>query len=140
MTPQHQTVFGDGKGNCFATCIACILDLRVEDVPNFCGDNPEANGEWLRATNRWLAQYGLRYIEFTYGDWVVDSHGVPDCHVIVSGPGPRGCDHATVWLNGKIAHDPHPSGDGILEPKFDGFFVALKPSVRAVQRTGSVSV
>lgn len=139
MTPQHQTVFGAGKGNCFATCIACILDLPVEDVPNFCGDNPGENGEWHRATNRWLAPRGLRYIEFSYGDWVADNHGLPGCHVIVSGPGPRGCDHATVWLDGKLTHDPHPSGDGLLEPKYVGFFVALEPARAARTEAANAS-
>lgn len=137
MTPQHQTVFGDGKGNCFATCIACILDLPVERVPNFCGDHPESDGEWLRAANRWLAQFGLRYIEFTFGDWVTDSHGLPGCHVVVSGPGPRGCDHATVWLDGKLAHDPHPSGAGLIEPKFVGCFVAINPNQVALSMGGA---
>lgn len=127
MIKQHQTVFGAGKGNCFATCIACILELPVDDVPNFCGDHWTDDGEWFRQANKWLAPRGLRYIEFQYGDWVV---GVPDCHVIVCGHGPRGCDHATVWFNGKLAHDPHPSGDGLLEPKFVGFFVAIDPAVK----------
>lgn len=128
MTPQHQTIFGDGKGNCFATCIACILDLPVEDVPNFCGDYWSDDGEWFRQTNKWLAQHGLRYIELGFGDWVFNYHGVPDVDVIVSGPGPRGCDHAVIWRDGKLAHDPHPSGAGLVEPKYVGFFVARDPA------------
>ncbi len=128
MKPQHQTVFGDGKGNCFATAIACILDLDVLDVPNFCGDYWTHDGEWFRQTNKWLASRGLRYIEFSFGDWVALDHGLPDVHTIVAGPGPRGCDHCVVWLGDAMVHDPHPSGAGLLENKTVGFFVPLDPA------------
>jgi hypothetical protein len=128
MLKQQQTVFGDKKGNCFATCIACILELPVEEVPNFCGDHWTDDGEWFRQTNKWLAPLGLRYIEFQYGDWVTHYHGVPDVDVIVSGPGPRGCDHAVIWRAGELVHDPHPSGDGLLKAEFVGFFVDLHPA------------
>lgn len=137
MIRQQQTVFGDGKGNCFATCIACILDLPVSEVPNFCGDYWTDDGEWFRQANKWLAQHGLRYIEFSFGDWLSHDHGLPDCHVIVSGPGPRGCDHSTVWLGGNLAHDPHPSDAGLVEPKIVGFFVPLDPA--AARRSTGVT-
>lgn len=36
-------------------------------------------------------------------------------HVVV-GPSPRGAyNHAVVGLNGKIVHDPHPDGGGLLD-------------------------
>ena len=127
MLKQHQTILGAGKGNCFSTCIACLLELPVDEVPNFCGDNWGNDGEWFRAANRWLARFGLRYFEVDFGEWVGHELGLPDCYLIVCGPGPRDCDHATVWLGGEMIHDPHPSGMGLLKPKSVGLLVPTDP-------------
>lgn len=78
-----------------------------------------------------IACFGLRYFEVDFGDWVGHELGLPDCYLIVSGPGPRDCDHATVWLGGNMVHDPHPSGAGLLTPKAVGVIVQLDPRLEA---------
>ena len=38
-------------------------------------------------------------------------------HVIASGPSPRAAvDHAVIWLNGQVVHDPHPDKTGLAGP------------------------
>ena len=32
MTTVYQTKYGEGDGNCFAACVASLLDRRIEDV------------------------------------------------------------------------------------------------------------
>jgi len=34
--------------------------------------------------------------------------------VIAGGPGPRGCDHCVLMRDGKLVHDPHPEGGGLM--------------------------
>ena len=111
LSRQHQTVFGDKKGNCFAACLACLLRLPVGDVPNFCGDNWEPNGEWFRECIRWLAPRGYTAICLKPEDWMNEHPGLT---VIAGGPGPRGCDHCVLMRDGKLVHDPHPEGGGLM--------------------------
>lgn len=104
---QHQTIFGDKKGNCFATCIACMLKIPVSDVPNFCADRPS---RWLTDCNEWLAH--RRWTLFDFGPSVMETH--PGLTVIAAGPGPRGPSHSVIMRDGKLLHDPHPQGNGLL--------------------------
>lgn len=129
MTPQHQTIFGAGKGNCYATCIACLLDLEVEDVPNFCVDYPA--DEWFQETQRWLAKRGTGTVYYTGGQTALDELTAlyPAAYCIVAGPGPRGCDHVVIYRGGEMVHDPHPSGAGLVEVEGVELFVVLDPSL-----------
>lgn len=134
MKPVHQDKFGVEEGNCFAACIASILELPLADVPNFCVDRKH----WLQHCNDWLAKRGLAYIEFklTGGEvpiWMTDVG-----HHVISGPSPRGdFHHCVVGLDGKMVHDPHPSGAGLktFDSKYIyfGVFVSRKPYLLPVK-------
>ena len=41
-----------------------------------------------------------------------------DAYVIVAGMGPRGRQHATIWRDGQLVHDPHPSGTGLVSVEY----------------------
>lgn len=110
MKPIDQTIFGDKKGNCFAACIASILELALEDVPNFCVEYPET---WYDELNTWLRARGLFAMGFNAPDAAFFRNHMRGAWCIVSGPGPRGCLHSTVWRDGEMQHDPHPSREGI---------------------------
>src|SRR4051812_28515116 len=122
MKPVYQTIFGNGKngqpsGNCFAASIASILELPVEEVPNFC-----AHEDFIQRLNSWLAPRGFFYLEVQVAAGLkpeeifmwAGSH-------IISGDGPRGLRHSVVGFAGVIAHDPHPSGAGLLTQEEFGF-------------------
>jgi hypothetical protein len=109
----RQTIFGDGKGNCFATCLASLLEVPVESVPNFHADYPST---WWTETQKWLYARGFVAIEVflrSDGHKVVDWAPAVSC--ILTGKSPRGDFlHCVVGRtdpdNGGFAmvHDPHP--------------------------------
>ena len=126
MIPVFQTTFGFPHGNCFAACLASILELPIADVPNFCdGDNPR----WKADCLEWLRPFGLYLLSVALpDDFPADQ--MPAGYHVMSGKSPRGkFNHSVVGFAGKMVHDPHPSGDGIDGPitEYD-FFVSLDPS------------
>lgn len=128
MIPIMQTLFGDKKGNCFPACIASILEVPLDRVPNFCVDFPNS---WSQEANRWLARnhkLGLATVQVPEGTSYDDLMLPRDCHHIITAKSPRGdFNHCVVGMNGIIIHDPHPSGDGLADGSdcyFD-FFVKI---------------
>jgi len=118
MKFQDQTTFGgphtskEERGNCYAACIASILGLPLETVPNFC-----AGGEaWFSETNKWLHEN----CGVVISTWREDPFGAypkeyGEAVYIASGKSPRGdWNHSVVWSRGSVLHDPHPSRAGIV--------------------------
>jgi hypothetical protein len=109
MRKQKQTIFGKG-GNCFSTCVACLLDLQVEDVPNFCEKET-----WFNDCGEWLAERGYSILlckEVSTGgenDW---NGNIETLH-IASGPANRGLPHSAIYKIDSLFWDPHPDGSGI---------------------------
>jgi hypothetical protein len=105
MRPQRQTIFRDADlgiyGNCLAACIACMLDIDVNEVPNFA-----QNSTWASDAKEWLAERGLSLVYFD-GD-------ATDATMIAYGKTVRGTRHAVLWRNGALLHDPHPSDAGLI--------------------------
>ena len=130
MIPVYQTLFGDGSdgtpcGNCFAACIASLLELPLDALPNFC-----ALEGWREATDRWLGDRGFFYLDVAPGPGFSPetAFGRAGYH-IMSGPGPRGLRHSVVGRAGRMVHDPHPSGDGVIAEEYD-FLIPLDPAAR----------
>lgn len=150
MTPLHQTIFDFENGNCFATCIASILDLPLNLVPNFCAkgsDTFDVDGvreNWYRRAELWLAERGWSAVMF---DWQANSPGLilPNAWAVISGKSPRNAEkhHAVVGrvrsryfldsagpahqLSYELVHDPHPAGDFIAGAAVD--ILVLIPGV-----------
>lgn len=113
MKPVTQTLTGE-QGNCFAACVASILEMPLDEVPNFCA----VEHDWFGAFQRWLHERGLCALDINIEGQVGILSPMPPMWMILSGPGPRGLLHAVVWRgNGsdgwKIVHDPYPNGRGI---------------------------
>jgi len=127
MKSVYQTIFGDGRGNCFAACIASILELPIEVVPNFCANYKER--EWFIELNKWIRRYGVGVTYFSDGPATLEliSELWPDAYSIVGGPTLRG-PHAVVYQGARMIHDPH-AGESGLDSVDDVFmFVDLDPS------------
>ncbi len=62
MKFHKQLIVDPGRGDCTRTCVACMLDLDVLDVPNFIemGDNPSEMWTHMRV---WLNSRGLAPLE-----------------------------------------------------------------------------
>jgi hypothetical protein len=102
-------------GDCWRCCIASLLHLPAEAVPNFV---EEGAGRWWTATQRWLGERGLAMV-------LVDLDGckhhplMPSgSFCIGSGPSPRGDHgHCVIVDEGlNVVHDPHPSRAGLAGP------------------------
>lgn len=107
MIPVYQTVFGAPLGNCGSAVIASILELPLREVPSFHGND----GEWFRKLWDFLKTRGMQ--PETYARSVLPVNA----YAYVSGMGPRGFRHACVWWGGpegRIVHDPHPAGGGLI--------------------------
>lgn len=136
MKPVDQTLFGKEVGNCFAACVASLLEVPIERI-----DINAATDQWLENTQEFLKTLGLFYLEIRID--VAKSYptyelfGAP---CIFMGQSPRGdFNHAVVGridhdkeLNVAVfvtVHDPHHSRLGIVDgfPKGLGFLVPLNP-------------
>lgn len=116
-------VFGD----CHRTAIACLLDLELDDVPHFLHDGCDAI-EFNRREGEFLERRGFALFQMAYvgdlGDVLV-SVGTCNPGVIhlLAGKSPRGTCHTVVCCDGRIIHDPHPDGGGIVAPcGDDGYY------------------
>ncbi len=112
MKPVDQTIFGMPLGNCFQACVASILELPLEAVPNF----NEYEHMWFPEFCEWAQLRGLNPVICD----VRDKDEWPSLcgkagYYIASGPGPRGIFHAVVYNGPEMVHDPHPSREGIEE-------------------------
>jgi len=112
MKPVMQTRFSE-DGNCFEACIASILEIPLEEVPDLkeCKDVYE----WNKTINSWLKTKGLQYMELEtkeYPFYFIESY-----HLII-GHKERGIYHAVVGLNGNVVHNPHPNTEFIWGGKF----------------------
>lgn len=137
MTPVDQTRLYDPTnqqppGNCWAACIASILSVSIEDLPDEKdfwkpGDHPVNSWPpYFRATLDWLRARGLSWLEVRIGGISRDEIG--DVYCIISGPSPRDATitHSVVGLGSRIVHDPHPSRAGLIGPEEKwtwGYFV-----------------
>lgn len=113
-------------GNCFSTCIACLLSIDPDRVPVFC-----AHDNWREETNRWLQQYGLFYQDFLLAGDARDELVKWWGYHIISGDSPRGTRHSIIGFRGEPYWDVHPSGDMLVAELPDapyeyGLLVALE--------------
>jgi hypothetical protein len=109
LPPQHKV------GNCLAAVVASLLDLSIDEVPNF-----EVMGKsdlWKQVLAVWFYEYGF-YLE---SDRLIGRHHV------YNKPFPRDYEnvvyicygeamdapHVVIMANGRLVHDPTPTGAGL---------------------------
>lgn len=123
MRPVDQTILGAG-GNCFAACLASVLEIPLDQVPDVggghYGEDEEARRRWARAffrrLNDWLAPRGLAYFEIwpqgrLEETWAWECIS-PRLRWIGLGMA-RGLEHAVVMIGDRLEHDPHPARRGV---------------------------
>lgn len=111
MLYLNQTRYGPRFGNCFMTCVACLLEKQVYQLPDNEGGDPLKLQEYLKTI-------GLNYIEFKLDK----IYSILPKRFIVIGQSPRfSCDHAAIADQSfKLIWDPHPSRAGIKDFKIVG--------------------
>lgn len=133
LSPVFQTRFGgtdvpwEEQGNCHAAVLASIFGVPLSTVPEPA--HPETGQHWSDAHIEWLRERGfgtwwhdLTIVEpVRLGDeFAIDLTQLdytPSRYLSMGGDSPRGnFGHVVVYdtETGRIVHDPHPSGDGLL--------------------------
>lgn len=112
MTPVMQTQVSQPgvKGNCFAACVASILEIPIEDAFDCWKYTDE---DWHDEFKKWLYERGLDCVALW--ELPVGVFG------IANGQSPRGVSggHSVIWKDGQLAHDPHPDGGGLTgDPEY----------------------
>ena len=133
MKRVNQTKFGRPDGNCFEACLASILELPLEAVPRYTGD------DWLERINQWLRwHYSLQLI-IAQPD-ILDAGMAPDTYVIANGQNHQGVRHSVVHRGTTLVHDPNPSNGGLAITQEVLVFVAINPArmKRRKERAGTV--
>lgn len=128
LLQQHQDITRHELGDCFATCVAMVLDLPQPDVPNFCA----VGDAWWEGFLLWCEGQGITAMEVKLQPGALSrlTAGIP---CILSGLSPRGTwQHSVVGVTteGGFAylHDPHPDATFLAgEPQHVLFFMMLRP-------------
>ncbi len=98
----------ESTGNCWPTVVACIMDLESpEDA--FQVQELYDTDEYWPPFLEWINNNGWDYYQ-------LEGHLYNNSFYFVSGVSPRNPNttHITIYKNGKLYHDPHPDGTGIL--------------------------
>ena len=119
MIPVYQTKFGRLKGNCLQAAFASVLELPLEEVPNFSEWGP--GKFWFDPTVEWLHSVGYGLVYFQCSDPVaaLEVYGIACCTVVgeterhaqvVKFVRTEGEDSDKVYWEAKVVHDPNPHG------------------------------
>ena len=122
MKPVFQTRYGKDEGNCYQACLASIMEMELDEVPDFCNLYPE-RGHWQLEANIWLRQFGLATVTIApqFGDDYITAY-LKDCFLIATGDNSNGVRHCVIWKNGITVHNPNKDCKGINPDSIDLVF------------------
>ncbi len=117
----------DTYGDCFRTCLACLLDLERDDVPHFMvfsngTPSRKAMDAAIDAADKWLFKnHRLRRLCVLYPAElntaeVVQAAGIMNkgARFMLVGKSKNGTNHVVICKDGKIEHDPSIDQSGIV--------------------------
>ena len=104
-------------GNCLSAAVASILEMSIEDIPDF----REGAGLWFFRWQEWLQKRGQRFV-------IYDKFTPPRGYSIgeVMSPTMEGEKHSVVCFDGKVVYDPLPPHDRVYDLITE--FWAIEPS------------
>jgi hypothetical protein len=111
MTPVDQ-VRDFEWGDCLQACLASVLDLKLNDVPDFI---KIYGPKWFTELCVWLGKRGKYAIYVSTANSLISYVYPQNLYWIGVGDGPRGVRHAVVCLHNEVVHDPHTSRGGLEE-------------------------
>lgn len=136
MIPVKQDIFPTEdnplRGNCFAACLASILEMPLEDVPHVM-----AHDDWREQTNAWLAGLGMGTVEVCID---VEEPALfllpPDMWLIITGTTKRHESrlHSVIGktipggVQWECLHDPHPDNSFLEKVRYLMWLVPLDPA------------
>ena len=112
MRKVDQTTFAP-EGNCQSAVLAMLLDLPLESIPNFYDVGGKNPFDWWKAYFQFIEEQGFWFFAFESEHAAARAKHMKGYYE-VSGPSSRGVEHAVVYKDGDLYHDPHPSREGLL--------------------------
>jgi hypothetical protein len=143
MTPRKQLyrhnppeTYGDGA----RTCIACLLDVAPEEVPNFSELHWEDKPGWDKAESEYLGSKGYARAQFGYSCGLEEMLAYmksvnPGVYYILLGTSRNGTPHDVICLDDKIVWDPSQDDSGIVGPVEGSYFVTILVPLNMTART-----
>jgi len=131
-------IYTTDENDCLRCCLATILELPIEIVPNFF-NGYRFHHTQFQAVDKWLTQYGYMTIELNYNEWVEAIKEFRSLAIVTGIPlhnahlkSARG--HAVVVRGNKIVYDPAQKMKSIQEFSINHFinihlFVKLNPKL-----------
>lgn len=120
-------------GNCYAACIASILEVPISEVPNVEVFFHIDSGYWHEVMLTFLSSKGwdlsrndiFGVFHNNNSDSILDGYRASnsmfvDKYYLVSGESPRGIQHMCIYQNGILVHDPYPTREGLI--RLDEFY------------------
>lgn len=123
MKKVYQTKYGK-QGNCQSATLATLLGLEIDEVPYFFdgiegSSEAERDRQFVDNINNFLRPRGYQLIMLgqnePHTEWVEEiSRELKGVKLLVGGISPRGSMHSVIYMDGKLWHDPHPDGLGVV--------------------------
>lgn len=128
MIPVTQTRIGRPHGNCTEACIASVLEVGIDAVPDLYDPDHEwgspdfRKAQFLRLHTWLLEVHGLKYVQIlapprralpVFAELLEDAFFTT--HHLLMGYNPDGVGHCTVGLAGRMVWDPNPLRRGIVD-------------------------
>lgn len=132
MIPVRQTILTAPGGNCFAACVASVLDAPLETVPHFFRECAAGDSMWTQG--QWDEVRGFAEQRDLIAHWLdpeieqaeVKALEQSGAYYVAFGPSPRTrLGHCVVMRQGAYVHDPMPGAEyfGGKAPWLYVFFV-----------------
>ena len=108
-------------GDCQRTAIACILNLKPEEVEHF-GEKHWLNSvEFNKAIHSWLEKRNLALVDIAYTYELkflleMQEQNNPNCYYMLCGTSGNNTNHVVVGKGSKIIWDPAIDNSGIIGP------------------------
>jgi hypothetical protein len=119
MKQVYQTIFTVPGGNCFQAAVASIFEKPLEDIPHFCD---------LYDDDHWWEEFCFFCLRFGICPLNVEARSEIQFEnlgfYLALGKTKAGHDHAVVYANGDLIHDPVPGGEGLVEIESYVIFVS----------------
>lgn len=111
MIPVNQIIISEINGDCLRACIASLLELSINDIPNFA----DYGSEEMTVYKDFLNNHGYRYIGFNSNliggirlnvNFHIDGYYI----AVVKSRTFENCFHSVIIDNRvKVVHDPNPN-------------------------------
>lgn len=115
-------------GDCYRTCIANLLDLPRDSVPNWIGIHwGSSYDDWNNAVMDFLKSHNLSKVTIVRECalfYLLEEQGLlnPNAYYMLNGSSSNNTEHVVICCGGNIIFDPSLDDSGIMAPCSDGCY------------------